>query len=191
MYTSRGQQNRLKAVFFLLALFALTVTSFGSKRTTLAFTDVQIQQAIIQALGKPFFIDDSDRKIHYVARATDLNNDQKDEVLVWAACCGYGGTGGYHLLIFTNDNAQLKLLTKIAHVWMPLIIQKTKHHGWHDIVFQQGGGGAELEYVVSQYTGKGYTDDKLPNVMRKQIKGKWLVGKQNVMTIIGPRPLLK
>lgn len=115
----------------------------------------------------------------------------KEELLVWAGCCGYGGTSGYHLLIFTNEKSGLKLVTKIAHVWTPLVVKTTKHNGWHDIVFQQGGGGAEFEYVVSRHNGKGYAHDNFSTIRLKQIKGKWLMGKQRVLTIIGPQPLLK
>lgn len=186
-----SNQKWLITIFLLLVFLSLTVLAHSKNKINPLITNAEIQQAIIQALGEPDFVNVPDRKVRFVVRYADLNHDRKLELIVWAGCCGYGGTGGYHLLIFTYENSTLNLLSDIAHVWTPLIVQKAKGNGWHDIVFQQGGGGAEFEYVVSRYSGKGYQNDNLPSIRPRQINGKWLVGKQRLMTIIGPRPLIR
>lgn len=76
MHRKDSRQNKIKAIFLLLVFLAVTGSVFGSPGAIPLFTDAQIQQAIIQTLGESDFHPDSDHKIHYLARAADLNGDK-------------------------------------------------------------------------------------------------------------------
>lgn len=174
----------------VVSLFAISMSgeAHGKKKPSTKFTELEIQKAVVKAIGKPDFSSTSDQKFHFISRYANLDDKGNLELLVWAGCCGYGGTGGYQLLIFTWKSHKLNLLSVIDFVWTPIIIQKAKRKGWHDIVLQEGGGGSPFEFVVSHFTGKGYQVENLESIKQKRIKGKWLVGKRRRMTMLGPIP---
>ena len=192
-----GLMNKMRSIqkwqitsLSVALLLALSLQAQGKIKLRPLFTDREIQKAIIQTLGKPFFVDEADQKIHYLAGYFDLNDYGKFELIVWAGCCGYGGTGGYQLLVFTSQQHNLKLHSIIDFAWTPVIIQTAKRKGWHDIVLQIGSGGAPFEYAVSHFNGKKYEIEP-QEIKRRQIKGKRLMGKHRVMTIVGPLPLIR
>jgi hypothetical protein len=143
-----------------------------------------VREAIIRELGNPAV---NVQDIKFVGRRADLNNDRHSELLVWVPTIGYGGTSGYPLLIFRTEGQQLKLLSKFGQVWTPLVVLRTSRYGWHDIVMQMGGGGVPMEYVIFRHDGKVYPDSP-ESVKANRIRGRWLIGKDWKMSVMGPLP---
>jgi hypothetical protein len=146
-----------------------------------------LRAAIIRALGDTRETSDPPNPLKYVSAYADLNGDGRPEVIVWVPTQDFGGTSGYPLLIFSRKERSYRLLWQYEKVWTPLIIQRTSHHGWRDIVFQVGGGGDEMRYVVIHHNGKSYTQ-RISAIFPKLIHGRRLFGRGYAMTIVGPLP---
>jgi hypothetical protein len=124
-------------------------------------------------------------KFVYASRRVDLNSDGRDEVVVWSPTQDLGGTSGYPIIIFSQTANGYKKLWDIDQAWTPILVLKSKSHGWRDIAFQQGGGGAEWLYLISRYDGKSY---KIEKDQKKQPKGKILIDKDWNQSVLGPIP---
>lgn len=95
--------------------------------------------------------DVNDRYIYFYE---DLNDDKKDEIIVFLWGDNYSGTGGGTLMIFNN---KYNLISKTTVVNMPIIISKNKTNGYRDIIVKVEGGGVYKEfYSVLQYENNKY-----------------------------------
>ena len=123
-------------------------------------------------------------ELSFVSRRVDFNGDGRDEVLVWIPAPNWGGTSGYPIVIFSQKrNGYRKLWDEAA--WTPIILLKSKSHGWRDFAYQVGGGGADWQYVIVKHNGKSYKDNK---VQEKQPEGELLIDKNWKSTVFGPIP---
>lgn len=143
--------------------------------------DRLLRAAIVRALGG------SEGELKYVRKRFDLNRDGRAEVLVWVPTIEQGGTSGYPLLVFARDRNGYRPLWSFDQAWTPLIVLNSSHHGWHDIVFQMGGGGDPMHYVVFRHNGKSYSDD-FESIKASRVRGRWLIKKDWNMSIVGPLP---
>ena len=181
------------AVIRLLTLTLIAsvgaVSGFARPRTAFYArpSNFLIREAIIHELGNPNDWGGKAKDIKFVSRRADLNNDRHSELLVWVPTIGYGGTSGYPLLIFRVEEQRLRLVSKFEQVWTPLVVLRTSRNRWHDIVMQMGGGGVPMEYVVFRHNGNTYSDSSEP-VKASQIRGRWLIGKDWKMSVMGPLP---
>jgi len=84
----------------------------------------------------------------------DLNRDGRKELLVWES--SWAGSSGGGLWIFSLSGRRLKKLIEIDKTWSPIILLKTKHHGWFDLAYFQTGGGVDELFVTIRHNGKRY-----------------------------------
>jgi hypothetical protein len=140
-----------------------------------------LKQAIIRELGNPT------NELRFVNKRADLNGDGRSEILVWVRTQDFGGTGGYPLLIFSQEKNGYSLLWKHDQLWTPLVVLRSSSHGWRNLVLQVGGGGEKMRYVMFRHNGKTYSDDFRP-IAANKIQGQWLIGKDWKMSVVGPLP---
>lgn len=95
-----------------------------------------------------------DNKDRYIYFHEDLNDDKKDEILVFLWGDNYSGTGGGTLMIFNN---KYDLISRTTVVNMPIIISKNKTNGYKDIMVKvEGGGVYKGFYSLLKYENKRY-----------------------------------
>lgn len=113
--------------------------------------------------------DNNDRYIYF---QEDLNDDKKDEILVFLWGDNYSGTGGGTLMIFNN---KYDLISRSTVVNLPIIISKNKTNGYKDIMVKVEGGGVNkgfyslLKYENKKYPLNASMQEKV-NLDKKNIK---------------------
>jgi hypothetical protein len=170
--------------FMVAALIALltTVNTHGNinKQANSQQENRLLRAAIVRVLGG------SEGELTYVRKRFDLNGDGRAEVLVWVPTTELGGTSGYPLLVFSRNRNGYRLLWSFDQAWTPLIILNSSSHGWRDIVFQMGGGGDAMHYVVFRHNGESYS--RFESIKASRVRGRWLIGKNWKMSTMGPLP---
>lgn len=111
----------------------------------------------------------------------DLNGDGRKELVVWES--SWAGSSGGGLSVFSKTGTKLKRLIEADMTWSPILLLKTKHHGWFDIAYFQTGGGLDERFIVFQHNGKRYTVSKS---LIKQPKGAVLIGRDWNRSVFGP-----
>ncbi|WP_343343318.1 hypothetical protein [Terrisporobacter petrolearius] len=95
-----------------------------------------------------------DNKDRYIYFHEDLNDDKKDEILVFLWGDNYSGTGGKTLMVFNN---KYDLISRTTVVNMPIIISKNKTNGYKNIMVKvEGGGVYKGFYSLLKYENKRY-----------------------------------
>lgn len=96
----------------------------------------------------------------YVHGRTDLNGDGKDEVFVYLLGSIFCGTGGCNMLLFTEDKGRYTLINDFSLVRLPVFVMPEKTKGWHNVAWEQSGGGAPMTYQGYVFNGKKYVKGK-------------------------------
>lgn len=122
-------------------------------------------------------------KFIYASRRVDLNNDGRNEVIVWLPMQDLGGTSGYPIIIFSQTANGYQKLFDIDKAWTPILVLKSKSNGWRDVAFQFGGGGVDWQYSILHHDGKSYQDSE---TQKKQPKGELLIDKDWNQSVFGP-----
>jgi hypothetical protein len=122
-------------------------------------------------------------KFVYASRRVDLNGDERNEVIVWTPTQDLGGTSGYPIIIFSQMANGYQKLWDVEQAWTPILILKSKSHGWRDIAIQQGGGGGEWLYLILRHNGESY---EIKKNQKKQPKGEMLIDKDWNQSLVGP-----
>src|SRR5437016_507105 len=132
--------------FVVLTLVSFSLIAIAQARTGAHqqpdHTDDRLRAAIIRELGEV------PKDLKYSSQEFDLNDDGRAEVLVWVPTIGQGGTSGYPLFIFSKTQRGYRLLWQFDQAWTPVIVLNSSQHHWRDIVFQIGGGGERMRYVL-------------------------------------------
>jgi len=186
MFTSNWLQSgfradKIKALVVFQCLFHCLVISFGaaqqpSKANPTAAANLK---SFLQSyLGKPESKEDEDAQ--YLAACVDLNDDGKQEAVVYVWGPGWCGSGGCVTLVLAPHEATYTLVTKMTITRLPIRIMPEKSHGWHDISVMVGGGGISAHEARMIFNGEEYPSN--PSVAPAQpLKG----GAQGRI-IIGP-----
>ena len=124
-----------------------------------------------------------DYEFVYASRRIDLNGDGLNEIIVWSPTRDLGGTSGYPIIIFSQTANGYRKLWNIDQAWTPILILKSKSHGWRDVAFQFGGGGVDWRYYVLRHNGKSYEVHK---EQKQQPKGELLIDKDWNQSVFGP-----
>ena len=175
----------LRYTFILSVFLCFTNNSFAQSTDCQKPKDKN-ERLLCTAIVKSLNVEDSVmlNELSFVSRRVDFNGDGRDEVLVWIPAPNWGGTSGYPIVIFSQKrNGYRKLWDEAA--WTPIILLKSKSHGWRDFAYQVGGGGADWQYVIVKHNGKSYKDNK---VQEKQPEGELLIDKNWKSTVFGPIP---
>jgi hypothetical protein len=108
----------------------------------------------LQAFLRSF---DSGLKDRFVAAFADLNDDGRQEAIVYLTSSDWCGSGGCTTLILTREGDSWRLLTEVTVTRPPIRALALKSNGWRSIgVWVQGGGvqpGFEAEL---RFDGKTY-----------------------------------
>lgn len=93
----------------------------------------------------------------YAAYRVDLDDDGRDEVLVYLMGPWFCGTGGCNLEVFAQGEAGYRQVAQFSITQTPVFVGPGRSKGWLDIVRHEAGGGAPSRYVREAFDGKTYT----------------------------------
>jgi len=82
----------------------------------------------------------------------DLNNDDKDDLIVYLTDRDYCGSAGCTMLVFVNDGESFNFISRSTIVNPPIKVAKTTNEGWNTLVVSARGRGM----VALDYTGEKY-----------------------------------
>jgi hypothetical protein len=133
----------------------------------LTTADPELEAAILRTV--PFYtraivdLAGGTGKGRYVHGRADLNDDGRDEVLVYLLGSIFCGTGGCNLLLFTRGQAGYTLVNDFPISRLPVIVAPRKTGDWHDLIRRESGGGAPPAYVRHVFDGNQYREqERLP-----------------------------
>lgn len=92
----------------------------------------------------------------YVYNRLDLDGDGRFEVLVYVLGPEFCGTGGCSLMIFRRVADGFVLVKSIPAARPPVIVSPVRTAGWHDLLYQRSGGGAQATWVRLTFNGVEY-----------------------------------
>lgn len=131
-----------------------------------------LEQAIKKVLNAT---DEDYKKTRYYYNYVDLNNDNNPEVFVQLVGPYTSGTGGDTGMIFTQTDGQYELFQQFTLIRNPIIISNSKTNGWHDLIMEAYGGGAEYKYNHLKFNGQQYPNpssaEKLTDLTKIEGKG--------------------
>jgi heat shock protein HslJ len=97
-------------------------------------------------------------RARYAYNRIDLNNDGREEVLVYLLGSVFCGTGGCNLLLFTRAETGYTLVNDLPISRTPVIVSTETTGGWSDIVKLESGGGTSASYVRYTFDGTRYVE---------------------------------
>lgn len=83
--------------------------------------------------------------VRYYYNFTDLDDDGTDEIFALAVGSYVSGSGGSSALILKNDGTVVQSLTTVN---APVVVSDEMTNGYHNLVVERCGGGADTEAVV-------------------------------------------
>ncbi|MCT2398227.1 hypothetical protein [Novosphingobium mangrovi (ex Huang et al. 2023)] len=98
-------------------------------------------------------------KLLYAEAETDLDGDGTPEVLAYVGGPMMCGTGGCNLVVLRRDGAQLRKVSELSVVQLPVGVLESKSNGWHDLAVTIAGGGVVAHTVRLAFDGKGYPEN--------------------------------
>lgn len=105
-------------------------------------------------LGKPEPKEDEDAQ--YRVAWVDLNDDGKQEAVVYVWGSSWCGTGGCVTLVLAPHEGTYRVVTKMTITRLPIRILPEKSHGWHDISVRVAGGGLSAHDARLRFNGEAY-----------------------------------
>ncbi len=177
MFTSNWIRSgfRAKTIKALVVFMCLTdciLSGFGwaqqpSKAGPTA--EASLKSFLQSYLGKPESKEDEDDQ--YLVAWVDLNDDGKQEAVVYVYGPSWCGSGGCVTLVLTPHEATYRLVTKMTVTRLPIRIMREKSHGWHDISVTVGGAGIPAHEARIRFNGEAYPSN--PSVAPAQpVKGE-------------------
>jgi hypothetical protein len=93
----------------------------------------------------------------YVAAFFDLDDDERDEAIVYLMGPFHCGTGGCETWVLAPKGSSYRVVSKISIVQLPIRALATKSHGWHDLGVKVRGGGILPGYEAKlSFNGRTY-----------------------------------
>lgn len=93
----------------------------------------------------------------YAVGFFDLDDDERDEAIVYLMGAFHCGTGGCETWVLAPEGSSYRVVSKISIVQLPVRALATKSHGWHDLGVQVRGGGIHHGYEARlSFNGKKY-----------------------------------
>lgn len=114
----------------------------------------------------------------YIAAFRDLNDDGKEEAIVYVIGPDWCGTGGCVTLVLVESGPSWKVISNTATTQLPIRILNGKSRGWHSIGVWAEGGGIYPGYEVElKFNGKNYpSGPSVPPASRiKGVAGEVLI----------------
>lgn len=100
------------------------------------------------------------QKARYLYTRADLNDDGRDEVIVYMLGSFFCGTGGCNLLILTQSEDGYQVVNDFPTSRVPLVAIRETSNGWYDLVREVSGGGVPTEYVRYAFDGDRYIEQE-------------------------------
>jgi len=127
-------------------------------------------------LGKPEVKEDEDDK--YLVAWIDLNDDGKQEAIVYVYGYSLCGTGGCIALVLTPSGTTYKLVTRMTVTKLPIRVMPEMSQGWHDVSVTVGGGGAPVHEARLKFNGRAYPSN--PSMastqpIKSEVRGRVLI----------------
>lgn len=111
--------------------------------------DRNLEAAIVRSIGGYA------QGARYYYNRVDLNDDGKDEVLVYAISPIVKEACGYPILVFQPERTGYRLVSQIGLGAAPIIVTDRMTCGWKDIVIHSKSAG-ESNYWFARFDGKRY-----------------------------------
>ena len=95
--------------------------------------------------------------VRYFYNRVDLNDDGKQETIVWLHSATVGGSSGYTAQIYRSGKEGYRLFWEGTPAWSPVIVSGRKTRGWRNLVMLVAGGGVRPGYWIEvRFTGQSY-----------------------------------
>jgi hypothetical protein len=98
----------------------------------------------------------------YALGFADLNDDGKNEAIVYLTTPEWCRTGGCMALVMTPEGTSYRVVGELLSVYMPIRVLNTKSKGWRDLAVNAGGREAAISFNGVRYPGGWYAQKQLP-----------------------------
>lgn len=117
------------------------------------------------------------KETRYYYNYVDLDGDGQNEVFVQLVGMYVSGTGGDTGLLFRQKDGHYEHIQTFTLVRNPVIVSNNLTNGWHDLVMEMSGGGAEWTQVKLQFDGRKYpsVSDVIKVKDNEQVSGTALI----------------
>lgn len=92
----------------------------------------------------------------YFLKWFDLNEDGRQEAIVYVVGSSVCGTGGCQTLIFQLEGNGMKLMQSIGLTKTPIMVSVSPTKNWKNLIVWRGGGGGPSGLVELMHDGKSY-----------------------------------
>jgi hypothetical protein len=137
--------------FILLAMSSVLISLVCLAQTrqegNVTATPHPLKKFLQDFAGPP--ISTTDALTEYFDVSIDLNNDKKQEVIVYLKGTEWCGSGGCTMLILAPEGASYKVLTKVTITNPPIRVLAKRSHGWRSLGVWVRGGGIRAGYEAA------------------------------------------
>jgi hypothetical protein len=155
-----GRGWKLTAVSTLLAVATLSAEDLGEGGYRLAETerDPAVETALLDLFPDYTLkaVEIEGQTARYLYNRVDLDDDGRDEAVVYLLGTHFCGTGGCSLVILRPTENGLAVVNNFPASEVPLVVKRHASNGWRDLVRLTAGGGAEPAYHLLQFDGERY-----------------------------------
>jgi hypothetical protein len=154
---SRLRAEAIKGLVLFVCLIDCLLPNIGwTQRRSEANPAAEITlKAFLQSyLGKPESKEDEDDE--YLVAWVDLNDDGKQEAIVYVYGRSWCGSGGCSTLVLTPQGTTYRVVTKMTVTRLPIRVMREKSHDWHDISVTVGGGRIPAHEARMTFDGEAY-----------------------------------
>jgi hypothetical protein len=157
-FTSAKTMSHFTRRALLLVLFILHLGAAAQSPTAEDSLKIFLQGA----LRRPGLNDD--KTTQYSVAFVELNDEGKNEAIVYLTGQSWCGSGGCVALILSLEGPSYKVVTKITVARTPIRVLKAKSKGWHNLGIWVQGGGIQSGYEAElHFDGKSYpTNPSIP-----------------------------
>lgn len=107
---------------------------------------------------------EDDKTTRYWDGWIDLNDDGRQECIVYITGLDWCGSGGCTTLILKPENESFTVITRMTITRAPIRVLTTKSNGWHNLTVLVAGGGINPGYEAElHFDGQSYpTNPSVP-----------------------------
>ncbi|GAB6170148.1 hypothetical protein JCM1393_26080 [Clostridium carnis] len=174
IYILKYNSNKFKEITNCLAIYteeSLEVSRTEKKniikeisthRVNIDFSEVDFIESerfrslrVERALEKEFELKGDRDKVNYLYNKYDLNDDKKEEVIVYLEGPLFCTSEGNTIVVLEEKGSEYRVISKINITRNPIIISENKTNGYRDIIVKVINGEKEV-FKVLEYNGNSY-----------------------------------
>ena len=134
-------------------LSLLTASNTAITQTVSGSRDASLKKFLQKTLSPPT----TDNPTKYLSAFVDLNDDGRQEVIVYLLGSDLCGSGGCTLFVLAPAGPSFKVITETTITHPPIRVLATKTNGWNDLSVRVQGGGIQPGYDAKlSFNGKKY-----------------------------------